>query len=443
MSDAAAILTGPVYGGYQYAYPHKTAYGPLARPVRLRELWAEEPKTGLFLYAHVPFCAMRCGFCNLFTLTRGEGQVGPYLDALRLQAETVAESLGAVRVARMAIGGGTPTFLAPPDLDRLFRDLRATFGATPAAVPTSIETAPGTTTPDRLSVLRAHGVERVSIGIESFRADETRAMGRPQSRGAVEAALGAIRDAAIPVLNIDLIYGAAGQTPESFLESVEAALAWEPEELFLYPLYVRPLTGLGRRGGSADDDRAWDARRLAIYRAARDRLRAAGYAQGSMRMFRRRPEAPWGPAYDCARDGMVGLGAGARSYTATLHYSTPYAVGQAGIAEIIADYVARDAGRHGRADYGAWLDDEDRRRRFVMMHLLQCTGVPLQAYADHFGASLLDDLPNLSSLAEAGLATLSSDSLALTESGLERSDAIGPWLQASATRERMRAFALR
>ncbi len=255
MSHAAAILAGPVYGGYQYAYPHKTAYRPLGRPVPLREAWAEEPKTGLFLYAHIPFCAMRCGFCNLFTLTRGEGRVGPYLDALRLQAETVAESLGPLRVARMAIGGGTPTFLDPPDLDRLFCDLRATFGASPALVPTSVETAPGTTTPDRLAVLRAHGVERISIGVESFRGDETRAMGRPQSREAVEAALRAIRDAGIPVLNIDLIYGAAGQTPARFLDSVEAALAWEPEELFLYPLYVRPLTGLGRRGGSTEDDR--------------------------------------------------------------------------------------------------------------------------------------------------------------------------------------------
>ena len=86
-TGAAAILAGTVYGGYQYAYPHKTAYRPLARPVPLSEAWAEEPKDGLFLYAHVPFCAMRCGFCNLFTLTRGEGQVGPYLDALRLQCD--------------------------------------------------------------------------------------------------------------------------------------------------------------------------------------------------------------------------------------------------------------------------------------------------------------------------------------------------------------------
>ncbi|MER2251780.1 STM4012 family radical SAM protein [Methylorubrum podarium] len=443
LGTAAALLAGPVYGGYQYAYPHKTAYRPLPHPVPLREAWAEEPKDGLFLYVHVPFCAMRCGFCNLFTLTRGEGSVAPYLDALRLQAETVADSLGRFRVARMALGGGTPTFLGAADLDRLLADLRDTFGATPLAVPASVETAPGTTTPERLAVLREHGVERVSIGVESFRDDEARAMGRPQARRSVEAALGAIRDARFPVLNIDLIYGGAGQTPASFLESVEAALAWEPEEIFLYPLYVRPLTGLGRRDRPAEDDRAWDARRLAIYRAARDRLRAAGYAQVSMRMFRRGPEAAWGPAYDCARDGMVGLGAGARSYTAALHYATAYAVGQTGVAAIVADYVARDAQRHGHADYGARLDAEDRRRRFVLMHLLQASGLPLRAYAARFGTPLLDDLPDLADLVEAGLASLDADHLALTEVGLERSDAIGPWLQTAGVRERMRTYALR
>ncbi|SEO56160.1 oxygen-independent coproporphyrinogen-3 oxidase [Methylobacterium sp. ap11] len=442
-NPAAALLAGPAYGGYQYAYPHKTAYRPLARPVPLAEAWAEEPKDALFLYAHVPFCAMRCGFCNLFTLTRGEGQVRPYLDALRRQAEAVAASLGPVRVARMALGGGTPTFLAPAELDRLLRDLRDTLGADPARAPTSVETAPGTTTPERLAVLRAHGVERISIGVESFRDDEARALGRPQARDTVEAALRAIRDAGFPVLNLDLIYGAAGQTPESFSESVAAALAWAPEEIFLYPLYVRPLTGLGRRGAPPEDDRAWDARRLAIYRAARDRLRAAGYGQVSMRMFRRGAGHDRGPAYDCARDGMVGLGAGARSYTAGLHYSTAYAVGQPGVAAIVADYVARDAARHGRADYGARLDDEDRRRRFVLMHLLQAAGLSLRAYADAFGTPLLDDLPDLAGLPEAGLATLESGILALTEAGLERSDAIGPWLQAAGVRERMRAYALR
>lgn len=443
MNGAAAILDGPVYGGYQYAYPHKTAYRPLQPPAPLRSAWAEEPKDGLFLYLHVPFCAMRCGFCNLFTLTRSDDLVAPYLDALRIQAEMVAEGLGDFRIARLALGGGTPTFLCAADLDRVFALLHRNFAATPSAIPTSVETAPGTTTPDRLAVLKAQGVERISIGVESFSDAEAKAMGRPQARGTVEAALGAIREAGFPSLNIDLIYGAAGQTPESFLASVEAALAWAPEEIYLYPLYVRPLTGLGRRAPSKADDRAWDAQRLAIYRAARERLLAEGYGQVSMRMFRRAPEPTWGPAYDCARDGMVGLGAGARSYTRDLHYSSAYAVGREGVAAIVADYIDRDPGRHARAEYGIWLDSEDQRRRFVLMHLLQAVGLPLSAYAARFGASLIDDLPQLAELVEVGLATLDSDTLALTESGLERSDAIGPWLQASGVRERMRSYALR
>ncbi len=77
------------------------------------------------------------------------------------------------------------------------------------------------------------------------------------------------------------------------------------------------------------------------------------------------------------------------------------------------------------------------------MHLLQSAGLSLLAYAGRFGTALLDDLPELASLVEAGLATLDGGTLALTEAGLERSDAIGPRLQAAGTRERMRAFALR
>lgn len=441
-AEARALLEAPVYGGYQYAYPHKTAYRPLPRPVPLREVWAAEDRRALSLYVHVPFCEMRCGFCNLLTLTRSEGLVGAYLDALRLQADSVAAGLGTFGIARMALGGGTPTFLSASDLDAVLALLRTRFGAAPAAVPTSVETSPGTATPERLAVLAAHGVGRISLGVETFLDPEAKAMGRPQSRRVVEAALAAIRAAGFGTLNIDLIYGAAGQSPASFLESVRAALAWAPEELYLYPLYVRPLTGLGRRA-SAADDQAWDAQRLALYRAARDHLLGAGYEQASMRMFRRGPSAERGPAHDCARDGMVGLGAGARSYTSDLHYSTEYATGRSGVAAIVADFIARDAARHGAADYGIRLDEEDRRRRFVLLHLLQAAGLPLRAYAERFGAPLLDHLPGVEALAEAGLAGITDGVLALTPAGLERSDAVGPWLQGAGIRERMRAFALR
>src|SRR5690606_23094326 len=110
-------------------------------------------------------------------------------------------------------------------------------------------------------------------------------------------------------LNVDLIYGLPGQTAGSWLDSLRRALAGGADELYLYPLYVRPLTGL------ALSAREWDDQRLGLYRAGRDLLRGLGWEQVSLRMFRApRPERGLGPVYCCQEDGMLGLGPGARSY---------------------------------------------------------------------------------------------------------------------------------
>ncbi|MGW3660247.1 STM4012 family radical SAM protein [Streptomyces sp. NPDC005151] len=341
------------YQSYVYAYPHKTAYRPLTghpagRPA-LRELWAGERKDALSLYLHIPFCEVRCGFCNLFTRIGAPDELTTrYLDALDRQATAVRDALGddePVRFAAAAFGGGTPTFLTAAELERLCDIAEKRMGADLRSVPLSVETSPSTATTDRLAVLTDRGTTRISIGVQSFVDAEARAAVRPQRRADVEAALGRIRDARIPVLNIDLIYGIDGQTEVSWCSSLDAALAWQPEELYLYPLYVRPLTGLGRLGADADAeaaaDAAWDEKRLWLYRAGRDHLLAHGYEQVSMRMFRRADTPQQGPAdYACQTDGMIGLGCGARSYTSRLHYSFDYAVEMREVRAIIDGYTA-------------------------------------------------------------------------------------------------------
>src|SRR3954453_10639089 len=109
---ADPLLDGSPYRGYTYAYPHKTAYRPFPTPLPLQTVWAAEPRTALFLYAHVPFCEMRCAFCNLFTQARpAAGRAGDSLAAWARQAETARASLPDASSARLAVGGGTPTFL--------------------------------------------------------------------------------------------------------------------------------------------------------------------------------------------------------------------------------------------------------------------------------------------------------------------------------------------
>ena len=283
MTTLDQVRQGTPYASYAYSYPHKTAYRPLPSPVALRDVWADEPRRdALFLYLHVPFCEMRCGFCNLFTTANPrESLEVAYLKALKRQAARVREAVGSVGIARMAIGGGTPTYLDEDGLNALFDIAETQFGANLAGVPISVETSPGTATPEKLALLRARGVDRVSMGVQSFVEAEAAAVGRGQKTALVETALEWIRASEIPTLNVDLMYGLPGQTTETWLESLRAALRYAPEELYLYPLYVRPLTGLGRTGRVA-----WDDQRLACYRAGRELLLSQGYDQVSMRMFR-------------------------------------------------------------------------------------------------------------------------------------------------------------
>lgn len=381
------------YRSYVYAYPHKTAYRPLPERPALRELWAGEPQHALSLYLHIPFCEVRCGFCNLFTrIGSPDGLTTAYLDALDRQAAAVRRSLdGGARFALAAFGGGTPTYLTAAELERLCDITERRMGADLQAVPLSVEASPATATTDRLEVLAARGTTRLSLGVQSFDDREARSAVRPQKRAEVEAALGRIRAAGFPVLNIDLIYGIDGQTEAGWLRSLDAALAWQPEELYLYPLYVRPLTGLARRG-EQESPADWDARRLALYRAGRDHLLANGYQQVSMRMFRRAasPQAGSGE-YACQTDGMVGLGCGARSYTSRLHYSFDYAVNATEVRGIIDDYVA--TGDFHRAEVGRYTTPEEARRRHLVQSLLQAEGMPLAEYRDRFGSTPAEDFP--------------------------------------------------
>ncbi|MFF3125382.1 STM4012 family radical SAM protein [Streptomyces sp. NPDC057908] len=441
------------YQSYVYAYPHKTAYRPLADRPALRELWAGERKDALSLYLHIPFCEVRCGFCNLFTRIGAPDELTTrYLDALDRQATAVRDALGdaePVRFAAAAFGGGTPTFLTAAELERLCDIAEKRMGADLRSVPLSVETSPSTATADRLAVLADRGTTRISIGVQSFVEAEARAAVRPQRRADVEAALDRIRDARIPILNIDLIYGIDEQSEDSWRTSLDAALGWQPEELYLYPLYVRPLTGLGRLGadGEAASGAAWDEQRLRLYRTGRDHLLAHGYEQVSMRMFRRAdaPRTDGPDDYACQTDGMIGLGCGARSYTSKLHYSFDYAVEMREVRAIIDGYTTTED--FSRAEVGRYVDGDEARRRHLLQSVLQAEGLQPAEYRKRFGTSPADDFPAELARFEArgwlDATAGASGPLRLSPEGLAHSDALGPELFSPGVRAVMASYELK
>ncbi|HEU0030171.1 MAG TPA: STM4012 family radical SAM protein [Kofleriaceae bacterium] len=439
------------YESYVYAYPHKTAYRRIEPALPLAPLWAGERRDALFLYLHVPFCEQRCGFCNLFTQPVPEAdRVEAYLATLARQARVVRRVLdegGPYAFARAAIGGGTPTLLDARQLERVL-DLMTHVGL-PAheRVPMSVETSPETALPDRLGVVVARGADRISMGIQSFVEAECKAVNRPQLAADVHRALRAIRDTRVATLNVDLMYGLPGQTEDTWQYSLSSALEYRPEEIYLYPLYVRPLTTLGRKAASGRHGTpAIDRERVHLYELARDRLLGLGYRQISMRMFRR-PEpsvdTPGGSlAYCCQDDGMIGLGVGARSYTRAVHYSSEWAVGARGVREIIDRWIATPDEAFAVADYGFVLDASEQRRRWLILSLLSDDGLDLAAYTRRFATAVDADFPQLAELDVRGFAVRDGGMLRLTPEGLARADAIGPWLYSDDVRARMASYAL-
>jgi oxygen-independent coproporphyrinogen-3 oxidase len=236
------------YPGYVYGYPHKKAYRPLPRPVPLAEAWSGEDRRRLFCYVHIPFCNQRCSFCNLFThVPTGDSPAASYLDALHREMAAYAEVLSPGRFTRLYIGGGTPTWLDTPDLARLLRMLRDTLGVDPAATAGCIEASPETIDPEKVELLRASGFQRLSLGVQSLIEEELRQVNRRFDFTRHEQAIDLIGKVGFPHFNIDLIYGLPGQTERTWADSLRQAIDSPATSLFLYPLYIRPLTGLAVR----------------------------------------------------------------------------------------------------------------------------------------------------------------------------------------------------
>jgi oxygen-independent coproporphyrinogen-3 oxidase len=429
LSSLRTQLAANAYPGYVYGYPHKKTYRPLAEPIPLASAWAEEERTALFCYVHLPFCRQRCSFCNLFTYVPAGDPVPAYLDALAREMEGTAAALGpSFQFGRLYFGGGTPTYLTTPELVRLVKLLRDTLGVDPGRTHGCIEASPETLDVEKLAALRELGFERLSLGIQSLEEEELRAVNRRFDFEANRRAIELVGKAGFPHFNVDLIYGLPGQTVQTWLHSLEQVIASPATSLFLYPLYIRPLTGLERRGDLLPCPTPPQMGRL--YDLAVQRLEEAGFRQLTMRQFRRDPGV-WSEnsggdlEYRCQRHGMVGLGAGARSYTAGLHYSTPWKMITRNIRNVIDEYAQRLAEGDSAIRYGFVLDEDERYRRFVIQSLLY-DGLIWSDFAGTFQRDARDVFGDRwTALTEEGLVELSAETVRLSRRGVRHADIVG------------------
>ena len=186
------------------------------------------------LYVHLPFCAHRCGYCDFVTVTGHDGEHGSYVDALLAELE-LERSLLATEVETVFVGGGTPTFTEPAALVRL-------LAALPAASETTVEANPETVTPELASLLREHGVDRVSLGAQSFQPQLLEVLERRARPEDVRGAVRSLRDAGFDNVSLDLIYGIPGQSVADLERDLAEAVELAPEHVSAYELEAKPGT---------------------------------------------------------------------------------------------------------------------------------------------------------------------------------------------------------
>jgi len=220
------------------------------------------------LYVHLPFCAYRCGYCDFVTVVGRRGDHGAYAAALLIELDLERPSL-ADNVETVFLGGGTPTFLEPEALTGLLEAL-------PAAAELTVEANPETVTQALAGGLRRDGVNRVSLGAQSFQPHLLEVLERRASPDVVRRAFYHLRDAQFDNISLDLIYGIPGQSAADLERDLEAALELEPEHLSMYELEAKPGTRfthahgeeLARQAEAMEDylERVVDVLRSADYR---------------------------------------------------------------------------------------------------------------------------------------------------------------------------------
>ncbi|WP_236623305.1 radical SAM family heme chaperone HemW [Demequina mangrovi] len=338
----------------------------------------------LGVYIHVPFCAVRCGYCDFNTYAPGEvegatreGYVEAALQELALARGTMRGDARSVRT--VFFGGGTPTMLDSAALIALLDGVRGTWGLSADAEVTT-EANPDSVTRESLHALARAGFTRVSFGMQSAVPHVLATLDRTHNPANVERAVTWARDAGLKV-SLDLIYGTPGESLADWRASLEAVIALEPDHVSAYALVIEPGTRMGaqlRRGEVAATDPDVQAD---MYELADTLLTQAGYSWYEVSNWAREPgdRCRHNLAYWRSQDWW-GIGPGAHSYLG------PHVVDGEEVAarrwwnvKHPRAYAARlAAGESPEAD-GEELSAEDLRLEEVMLRLRLRDGVPVES----------------------------------------------------------------
>jgi oxygen-independent coproporphyrinogen-3 oxidase len=410
---------GPRYTSYPTA-PH---FHPGFTDADWRAELARGSHRDLSLYAHIPFCDTLCWYCGCnMVATRDYGRAQRYLEWLFKEIEQVAALVSPGRpVKQLHWGGGTPTFLRPDDLARLFSHLTSRFSFTPDAE-IGCEADPRELTREHVQALKACGFNRLSLGVQDLDDKVQQAVNRIQPEPLIAQVYGWMREAGFESINMDLMVGLPHQTVESFAKTLDTVIAWRPDRLAVFNYAHVPWMKKHQKL-IAESDLPDFHTRIALQELILDRLTTAGYVYigmdhyalpGDELVLAQRNKTLYRnfQGYTTHKDcDLLAFGASAISQTEDVYAQN---------LKSLKDYRARiEAGRLA-TERGLRIGHDDKLRREAITRIMCDLELDKAAFGREWNIDFdayFDCAPELAELAADGLVTPEGDLIRVTNAG--------------------------
>lgn len=383
----------------------------------------------LGLYIHIPFCKSKCVYCDFYSLSRSEGRMDDYTDALCAHLTETAPQAASHTVDTVYFGGGTPSYLGEKRLCRILKVIEKKYHVDKNAEIT-LEANPDSAQDWKaLRSLRRAGFDRISLGMQSACDEELRAIGRVHTAEQVRTAVEAIRKAKFDDLSLDLIYGLPHQTQERWIDNLAAAVALTPEHLSCYGLKVEEGTPLFACKDTAD--LPGDEEQADMYLQTVEFLKQYGYAQYEISNFAKTDRWSRHNMKYWTLQEYAGFGPGAHSDFGGVRYA---------YERDLDSYIA--AARSGgafRFSENTAIPPRERDTEWVMLRARLTSGLSAVEYEARFRRRFDPIfLPFLQKCEAAGYAVCEEDRWHLTPKGFLVSNQIIGWLLEAQTAEKQR-----
>ena len=325
-------------------------------------------------YIHVPFCVHRCGYCDFTLVARRDDLIEAYLEALEIDLKTLGEPRP---VETLFFGGGTPTHLPPRELEKLLCLVRTWFPLE-AGYEFSVEANPAGLTQEKIHILADAGVNRVSLGVQSFDENVLKFLERDHRRTEIFQAVEGLQEW-IPNISLDLIFGVPGQSLETWRTSLQEAISLEPMHLSTYGLTFEKGTAFWTRLSHGAIVRTPESLERDMYAAGMEELAAGGFEQYEISNFAR-------PGFQCRHNIVYwralpyyGFGPGAARYLNGRREMNHRSV---------TAWIKRVLGGQTPIMEFEELSPENRTRELCVLSLRMCEGIDRRQFESRTGYTL-------------------------------------------------------